>query len=104
VDIRQYIDTSYFPEEELRLWQVHLNAGGAYKPAPYAGCVTLVRTRGQPFLCSFDPKYGWGELARDGVKIRMVPGSHEAIFVEPDVRSLAAQIAACIRETKVESE
>jgi FkbH-like protein len=104
VDIRQYIDTSYFPEEELRLWQVHLNAGGAYKPAPYEGCVTLVRTCGQPFLCSFDPKYGWGELARGGVKIRIVPGSHEAIFVEPDVRSLAAQIAACIRETKIESE
>src|SRR6185503_10951767 len=103
VDIRQYIDPVHFPDEELRLWQVHLDAGGTYKPQTYGGRVTLLRTRGQPFLCSFNPEYGWGELAAGGVEIRMVPGAHEGIFVEPEVRALAAQLAACLRQTRVES-
>jgi FkbH-like protein len=103
VDIQEYIDPVNFPDEELRLWQVHLNAGGLYKPKPYEGCVTLLRTRGQPALCSFDGDYGWGELAMGGVDVRIVPGWHEGIFVEPDVRSLAAQMAACLRQARTEA-
>ena len=103
VDLHQYIDPSQFPEEEIKLWQAHLNAGAAYKPRRLRGGVTLLRTRTQPFFCSFDPHYGWGELSED-VKIRRVPGSHEAIFIEPHVRALAAQVAACIREARAESD
>jgi FkbH-like protein len=104
VDINAYIDPSQFPEEELRLWQAHLNAGAAYRPQPFPGRITLLRTRTQSFFCSFDPQYGWGELARDGVEVRRVPGSHEAIFLEPHVRSLAAQVAACMRQAMVENK
>jgi len=102
VDIHEYIDPSQFPEEELKLWQTHLNAGAGYKPKPYPGRVTLLRTRTQPFFCSFDPEYGWGELAKGGVEVRRVPGSHEAIFLEPHVRALAAQVAACMRQARTE--
>jgi FkbH-like protein len=98
IDVREYIETTYFPEEELRLWKVHLEAGETYQPRPYGGRVTLLRTRGQPILCSFDPEYGWGELARGGVETRIIRGAHEGIFVEPDIRSLAAEMAACIRQ------
>jgi FkbH-like protein len=103
IDIQQYIDPVHFPDEELRLWQVHLDAGSTYQPRSYGGRVTLLRTRGQPFLCSFHPEYGWGELAAGGVEIRMVPGAHEGIFVEPEVRALAAQLAACLRQTGAEA-
>jgi thioesterase domain-containing protein len=103
IDIQEYIEPAHFPEEELRLWQVHLNAGSTYKPGRYGGRVTLLRTRGQPFLCSFHPEYGWGELAAGGVEIRMVPGAHEGIFVEPEVRALAEQLAACLRRTRTET-
>jgi len=77
--------------------------GRLYFECP-AQSIVFGATRGQPFLCSFDPKYGWDELVRGGLKVRMIPGSHEAIFVEPDVRSLAAQLAGCIREARAESE
>jgi thioesterase domain-containing protein len=100
VDLQEYIDPTQFPEEEIKLWQAHLNAGAAYKPKPFRGRVTLLRTRTQPFFCSFDPEYGWGELAEDGVEVRRVPGSHEAIFIEPHVRALAAQVAACCRQAR----
>jgi thioesterase domain-containing protein len=96
IDVEEFIDTSQFPEDELKLWQVHLCAGDEYVPKPYPGRVTLLRTRRQPFLCSFDPQYGWGDLAEQGVDIRLIPGSHENIFVEPDVTTLAAQVNSCL--------
>ena len=97
IDVDDFIDTSQFPEDELKLWQVHLRAGSDYVPQPYRGHVTLLRTRRHPFLCSFDPFYGWGDLAQDGVESRLIPGSHENIFVEPDVTALARQVDDCLK-------
>ena len=96
IDVEEFIDTSQFPEDELKLWQIHLRAGSEYVPQPYRGRVTLLRTRRQPFLCSFDPLYGWRGLAGEGVEVHLIPGSHENIFVEPDVTALAAQVNACL--------
>ena len=71
-----------------------------YVPKPYPGRVTLFRTRGQPFLCSFDAQYGWGELAAGGVEVILIPGSHEKIFVEPHARMLATKLSACLNEAQ----
>ncbi|HEY0456519.1 MAG TPA: hypothetical protein VGE41_09090, partial [Verrucomicrobiae bacterium] len=103
VDLAAYIDASQFPDDELKLWRVHLNAGAAYTPKPYTGRVTLLRTRGQPFLCSFDPQYGWGELATGGVDVRLLPGSHEKIFLEPDLRNLAQTLENCLAEAQLQN-
>jgi thioesterase domain-containing protein len=100
IDVEEFIDTSQFPDDELKLWQIHLRAGSEYVPKPYAGRVTLLRTRRQPFLCSFDPRYGWRELAAGGVEVHLIPGSHEAIFVEPDVVALAGKVNACLEATQ----
>jgi FkbH-like protein len=97
IDVEEFIDISQFPEDELKLWQTHLRAGSDFVPKPYEGRVTLLRTRRQPFLCSFDPLYGWRPLAQGGVEVHLIPGSHEAIFVEPDVTALAAQVNACLQ-------
>src|SRR5687768_1195056 len=104
VDLQQYIDPSQFPDEELQLWQAHLNAGAAYRPKAFRGRVTLLRTRTQPFFCSFDPAYGWGELALDGVEVRRVPGSREGICIGPHVRAGAAQVAACMRQARADTD
>ncbi|HUR45836.1 MAG TPA: HAD-IIIC family phosphatase [Candidatus Saccharimonadales bacterium] len=100
VDLAAFIDASQFPEGELKLWQVHLKAGSSYVPKAYPGRVTLIRTRGQPFFCSLDPKYGWSELAEGGVDVRIIPGSHEKIFVEPDVKFLAQTLDLCLNEVQ----
>ncbi len=104
IDLAPFIDATLFPENELKLWQVHLQAGNNYTPQLYAGRVTLLRTRGQPFLCSFDPHYGWKDLAAGGVDVRMIPGSHEGIFVEPDVKLLAAELNACLQSAHTKSD
>jgi thioesterase domain-containing protein len=100
IDLEDIIDVARFPEIELKLWDVHLRALRDYVPQPYPGRVTLFRTRGQPFLCSFDPQFGWGALAAGGVEVVPIPGSHEKIFMEPHVRALAAKLKACLNETQ----
>jgi thioesterase domain-containing protein len=96
IHLEQYVNITELPEHELSFWRLHLRAGADYVPQPYPGRITLVRTRSQPLFCSYDPAYGWGELAAHGVEVKIVPGSHENIFKEPDVRSLAEPLKASL--------
>ncbi|HWY74620.1 MAG TPA: non-ribosomal peptide synthetase, partial [Verrucomicrobiae bacterium] len=96
VDLEEVIDLTKFPKHELRLWQLHLNAAVVHVSRPYPGRVTLFRTKGQPLFCSLEDDFRWGRLVGGGVDIRLVPGSHESIFMEPDVRHLAAELNACL--------
>jgi hypothetical protein len=75
-----------------------------YKPKPYAGRVTLFRSPGHPFLCSFDPRYGWGELAMDGVDMHVVSGHHESILEEPYVKEVGAEMSRVLRRAQTLQE
>jgi amino acid adenylation domain-containing protein/FkbH-like protein len=97
VDLDEVIDVNHFPDHELKFWQIHLNALVAHVERPYAGAVTLLRTRGQAAWCSFEEDFCWGKLARGGVQVKHIPGSHENIFVEPNVKFLARTIEECLR-------
>jgi thioesterase domain-containing protein/acyl carrier protein len=99
VDLEEIIDLTKFPQHELKLWQIHLDALVKHVSRPYGGRVTLFRTRGQPLFCSLDEDFGWGELAKGGVDIKIIPGSHESIFMEPAVKSLADALKTCLAET-----
>jgi thioesterase domain-containing protein len=92
VDLEEIIDVTQFPQQELELWQSHLNLLVAHVSRPYTGHVALFRTRGHPIFCSFERDFGWSELAQGGVAVKFVPGSHESIFAEPNVSSLAAAL------------
>lgn len=87
--LEEVIDVSLFSEMELNLWRAHLQAFNDYRAEPFAGRIALFRTNGHPFFCSFDPLFGWGTLARDGVDVINIPGAHEGIFMEPHVRVLS---------------
>ena len=100
IDLDDVIDVALFPEIEIQLWKVHLRALWSYRSGPYPGRVTLFRTRGQPFLCSFDPQFGWGGLAAGGVEVVNVPGAHEKIFMEPHVRTLSAKLRHCLGQAQ----
>lgn len=98
VQAEDWIDVSEYPDYQRQLWDVHLTASRKYVPGPYDGQITVFRTRIHPFLCSFDPAFGWGEFARGGVSVRTVPGAHESILDEPYVRVLANELDQCLRE------
>jgi thioesterase domain-containing protein len=102
VDLEAIIDASHFPAHELKLWQAHLDALAGHIQEPYDGPVTLLRTRGQALFCSLEEDFCWHKLVPRGVKVRFVPGSHESVFVEPNVGELAKQLAKCIEEAVVD--
>jgi amino acid adenylation domain-containing protein/FkbH-like protein len=100
VDLEAVIDVSHFPENELRLWRIHLQALIEHVQQPYSGEVLLLRTRGQPLLCSLEYDFCWRNLARGGVQVTVIPGSHENVFMEPNVRRLAKELGFALVEAQ----
>ncbi len=94
-DVDQLVDLAAYSEERRALWRAHVKALMAYRPKGYPGKITLIRTRGHPLFCSFDFRYGWGELARDGVEVKIVRGGHGNVLAEPYVASVAAALRPC---------
>jgi thioesterase domain-containing protein len=95
-DLEEVIDLRNFSEHELKLWQKHLEALIAHVERPYAGRVALLRTRGQPLFCSLEEDFCWGKLVRGDVLVRRIPGSHENIFMAPNVQVLASELAVLL--------
>jgi thioesterase domain-containing protein len=98
-DVDEMVNLAAYSEAQRKLWQTHVRALKAYRPKPYPGDVTLFRTRGHALLCSFDPHYGWGELAQGGVRLRVMPGGHGSILDEPHVRTVARALDQSLGET-----
>ncbi len=51
-----------------------------------------------------DPQMGWGNLVSGELEIHPVPGDHDSIFREPNVRVLADQLRACLDRVQAKSE
>jgi thioesterase domain-containing protein len=72
-----------------------LNSVRGYKGKPYPGHITLIRATDAPYLPGADPACGWNELARGGVDVRFVPGTHETMFLEPNLTALGEILRHC---------
>jgi amino acid adenylation domain-containing protein len=46
-----------------------------------------------------DPTYGWSRYCRRPIELRWVPGHHESIVVEPNVRVVGEVLEACLAES-----
>jgi thioesterase domain-containing protein/acyl carrier protein len=94
------IDLSSLPEQQRELWQSHIRALMRFHPQPYSGRVHLFRSPGHPLWCSFEPDYGWGDLARQGVAITVVHGAHEKILEEPWVDETAVEMKRVLEQSR----
>ena len=99
-EIEDWVDLSPFPADQKKLWETHIRALMKYHPKPYSGRVTLFRSRAHQLMSSYDPQYGWGEFAQGGVTVKVVPGAHERIVQEPNVKELAAQVGRILEEAQ----
>ena len=90
------------PQTQYRLREINNEAVEAYMPRPINGRVTLIRARylrlGHAFLGEIDPERGWGSLARGGVTIRYVDGTHAGVLKPPHAAQLAAELQKALRE------
>jgi len=100
VDLEVVIDLNHLPEQEHRLWEIHLRALAQHVQQRYEGPVILFRTRGQALFCSLDADLSWGRLVQGGVTVKEIPGSHENIFMEPNVRYLAKELGKCLEQAQ----
>lgn len=67
-----------------------------YTPVPFEGKVVLFRGTRIPIKLLADRYNGWDRLARGGVEVHEVPGGHQTMLDEPNVRVLADKLQACI--------
>ncbi|MGC2697975.1 MAG: thioesterase domain-containing protein, partial [Candidatus Angelobacter sp.] len=84
------------PEQIRRLWEViNLNrlATLSYRPQKYPGKVTLFRT---PVSPGKDDSCGWASLARGGVKVFEIPGTHNQFMSHPSVMLIAEKLKECL--------
>ena len=83
---------AHMPEHHRRVLEALLRAAGRYRPEPYDGRVTLFSTRRQSMLRDPDALRGWQRLARGGVEISRISGSHHTILEPKHVGSLATAL------------
>ncbi len=101
LNVEDLIDgSSNLPAHIQQIIKINFKAICDYNPKHYDGVLTLLRARGGPLFVSPDPKMGW-EKFTDQVEIRMIPGSHLALFREPNIRGLARTLQRCLDETQI---
>lgn len=70
------------------------------KPKPLACPTAIFRCADWPILSAGDPYFGWRELLMGRSEVHDLPGVHEEIFREPNVRVLAAKLSACLQNAR----
>ena len=80
----------------------HVQAALSYRPKPYPERVALFRATKQPLDIVPDQTMGWGPLLKGPLDIHDIPAHHQNIMIEPRVRLLAQQLAACVDRARCE--
>jgi thioesterase domain-containing protein/acyl carrier protein len=101
--VRELGDLFHFSEQHGKVALAQHQALKRYTPKVYPGRLTLFRARMQPFFSSHAPDKGWERLAAGGLEIKVVPGNHLGMLQEPHVKVLAAQLRACLQQTRTSS-
>ena len=86
------------PSFMKRTEDINRAAGMNYRLRRWPGPLTLFRAAVQP-----DPRMprdlGWTAFAEGGVEVYEVPGDHDVMFQEPNIRILAAQLRARLQKS-----
>ena len=84
------------PNGILSVRDANYLASSRYVPQDFAGRVTLFRVNEERVGRPEEPTLGWQRLARGGVEIIEVPGTHTSLILEPHVRTLAKELNAAL--------
>jgi thioesterase domain-containing protein len=87
-------------EYTVTLLHAVAHAGRRYRPHRYPGRLVLFLAD-QPLLrLRYGPRLAWRALADGGADVHPVPGEHEQILSEPNVRVLAKYFKARLEEAQ----
>jgi thioesterase domain-containing protein len=94
-------DIQLAPARRLfEVFKINVQALQTYRPEASSTRVTLLKAGEQEVA---DETMGWGTLTSGEIEIHRVPGNHFTIVREPNVRSLAEQLADCINRATLRS-
>jgi thioesterase domain-containing protein len=81
-----------------RIEAAHKQTLKNYHFCDYYGKITLFRSQSKADNVGdlWDETLGWQSLAKGGLEIHDIPGNHNTIFHEPNVKVFAATLNACI--------
>jgi acyl transferase domain-containing protein/thioesterase domain-containing protein len=100
---RSEADDRALTQKMMNAWMA---AERRYRPRPYPGSAVLFRvpwdlvhgrTDAEP-----DPENGWSPLILGGLQVVTVPGSHDSLLLEPNVQTLARDLAAALAASRAE--
>jgi thioesterase domain-containing protein/acyl carrier protein len=96
--------TTFYPELEDpsagNPLDVLYEASEKYRPKPYSGPVTLIRSTERTFGFGHVLDLGWSEILGPNLEIRETPGNHYTIYMEPNVGALANKMDMCLRRAE----
>jgi amino acid adenylation domain-containing protein len=97
-DVRDVLGMWRYPDHEVKRLQDFLEALLAYRFTRYDGPIHVFRARTRG-LGRLQPSadMGWRDIAVGPLAIETVPGSHDTMFAQPFVRTLAARLDRVIR-------
>ena len=75
-------------------------AAANYLPQPYDGAVLLMRSRKGLFGFGDDAHLGWSKTLGRKLEICETQGNHYSMYVEPNVKELAQQVSARLRDAE----
>jgi amino acid adenylation domain-containing protein len=105
-DIRDALGLWRFPASKAEMLRVHLKIIDQHRCQPIDSRVTVLRPRAAPLLGPWrdDDSGAWAAIARGGVDIDVVPGSHSTILNERFAPALAQRIEDAIAGAEADVE
>jgi amino acid adenylation domain-containing protein len=80
------------------VWTAMERAVRAYRPRTYPGSITLFRAMDRSVTGTYSRTLGWGRLARGGVRVIDVPGTHSTVLRPGSEPPMAAKLRDCLDE------
>jgi non-ribosomal peptide synthetase component F/thioesterase domain-containing protein/acyl carrier protein len=75
-----------------------LNAVRLYKTDPFDCRITLFRATETQNIAGADAACGWLDIAKQGVEVFWAPGSHESMFLEPNLSIVGNMMRECLEK------
>ena len=85
----RYVTADGYDQWLLRYLQETI---GRYRPGPYAGKITILRSEQEPRGTFLDRSFGWQRHTDQPVDVITIQGDHFSIFTEPGVDDMARKI------------
>jgi acyl-CoA synthetase (AMP-forming)/AMP-acid ligase II/thioesterase domain-containing protein len=80
--------------------EANRQALSTYVPQVYPGQITLFLCSEAPERFFYDSRWGWNEMAAEGLEVHVIPGSHETVFSEPHVKVAAEKLRVCLQKVR----